>query len=186
VAFTSAATVPAWFGRAERLALGPADLRARVAAVGAATAEALSAHGVPVELVPGTFTTEALGRAFPRGTGRVLLPRADVAPPELQAALERKGWTPVRVEAYRTLRARALPGEAEEALREGRVDAITFTSASTVDGFITAAGTVRGPRVACIGPVTARAARAAGLRVHAVARPHTVAGLVEAVDRALR
>jgi uroporphyrinogen-III synthase len=47
-------------------------------------------------------------------------------------------------------------------------------------------GVVRGnPKVVCIGPVTAREAREHGLRVHAVANPHTVDGLVAAVERAL-
>jgi len=41
------------------------------------------------------------------------------------------------------------------------------------------------PKVVCIGPVTAREARGHGLRVHAVADPHTVDGLVAAVERAL-
>jgi uroporphyrinogen-III synthase len=66
------------------------------------------------------------------------------------------------------------------------VDAVTFTSASTVRGFVRALGAVKGaPKVVCIGPVTAREARAHGLTVHAVATPHTVEGLVEAVERAL-
>ena len=68
----------------------------------------------------------------------------------------------------------------------GRVDAVTFTSASTVRGFVRALGAVKGaPKVVCIGPVTAREARAHGLTVHAVANPHTIEGLVEAVERAL-
>jgi uroporphyrinogen-III synthase len=66
------------------------------------------------------------------------------------------------------------------------VDAVTFTSASTVRGFVGALGTLKGnPRVVCIGPVTAREAREHGLRVHAVASPHTIEGLVAAVERAL-
>ena len=68
------------------------------------------------------------------------------------------------------------------------VDAITFTSASTVRGFIGAVGAtgLRGsPKVVCIGPVTAREARAHGLTVHAVADPHTTDGLIDALARAL-
>jgi uroporphyrinogen-III synthase len=45
---------------------------------------------------------------------------------------------------------------------------------------------VRGdPKVVCIGPITARAARDRGLRVSTVADPHTVGGLVAAVERSL-
>ena len=39
------------------------------------------------------------------------------------------------------------------------------------------------PKVVSIGPVTAREARAHGLRVSAVARPHTIEGLVAALER---
>ena len=167
--------------------LTPGRLRARVAAVGDGTAERFRRWSRrDPDLVPKSFTPEALGRAFPRGTGRVLTPRADVAAEGLEDALERKGWSPTRVDAYRTRIPRSLPPEARTALRSGGVDAVTFTSASTVRGFVRAMGVVRGnPKVVCIGPVTAREAREHGLPVHAVADPHTVDGLVDAVERAL-
>ena len=168
--------------------LGPRDVRSKVAAIGEGTREAFRRWARrDADLVPRTFTTAALARAFPGGGGHVLCPRADVAPEGLEDAIAAKGWTPHRVEAYRTRFPRSLPAEARSALREGRVDAITFTSASTVRGLVRALATVRGdPKVVCIGPVTAREARDHGLVVHAVARPHTVEGLVAAVERALR
>jgi uroporphyrinogen-III synthase len=167
--------------------LRPRDVRAKVAAIGEGTREAFRTWALrEPDLVPKTFTTSALARAFPRGEGRVLCPRADVAPEGLEDVLESKGWTPTRVDAYRTRFPRLLPDDARDALQRGEVDAITFTSASTVRGFIRAIGVVRGaPKVACIGPVTAREARAHGLSVHAVANPHTVEGLVAAIERAL-
>jgi uroporphyrinogen-III synthase len=145
---------------------------------------------VEPDLVPSTFTTEALGEAMPVGTGRVLLARADIAPGELEAAIEAKGWRTERVDAYRTTLAEDLPAEAVEALRARSADAVTFTSASTVRGFVRAA-TASGieldgwPAVVCIGPVTARAAREAGIPVAAAASPHTIEGLVDALERAL-
>jgi uroporphyrinogen-III synthase len=167
--------------------LSPREVRAEVAAVGEGTAEAFRRWSRrDADLVPKTFTTEGLARAFPRGQGRVLTPRADVAPEGLEDALERKGWRTTRVDAYRTRSARRLPVEARSALGRGEVDAVTFTSASTVRGFVGALGTLKGnPRVVCIGPVTAREAREHGLRVHAVASPHTIEGIVAAVERAL-
>jgi uroporphyrinogen-III synthase len=168
--------------------LEPGQVRAKVAAVGEGTAEAFRrwTRRRP-DLVPTAFTTASLARAFPRGGGRVLTPRADVAPEGLEQALERKGWRPTRVDAYRTRMPRSLPAQARTALRRGEVDAITFTSASTVRGFVRAMGVVTGsPKVVAIGPVTAREAREHGLHVHAVASPHTIEGLVAAVERVLR
>ncbi len=116
----------------------------------------------------------------------MLCARADIAPAGLEERLASKGWSPIRVDAYRTKMPRALPPDARVALRDGAVDAITFTSASTVRGFIGAMGVVRGnPKVVAIGPVTAAQAREHGLRVSAVARPHSIEGLVEAVERVL-
>ncbi len=189
ITLTSRATVDVL---RERLA-SPDEVRAKVAVIGEGTAAAYRGWtGRDPDLQPPTFTSAALARAFPRGTGRVLCARADIAPAGLEAALAAKGWEPERVDAYRTVFARSLPREARAALRSGEVDAVTFTSASTVRGFVGARGADatggprRGvPRVVCIGPVTAAAARDAGLRPVAVARPHTVEGLVAALERAL-
>ena len=194
VVLTSQAGVEAVLGRLD--ARGQRFAGARVAAVGEGTAAALRRHRIRPALVPARFTTEALGRAMPRGTGRLLLARADIAPEGLDAALERKGWSVERLDAYRTRSASGVPVAARRALVAGTVDALTFTSASTVRGFLRLAGGLfrhpaaatagrRPPRVVCIGPVTAAEARALGLRVHAVADPHTIEGLVAAVERAL-
>lgn len=169
---------------------GPADVRAKVAAIGEGTAAAFVrwAEGRQPDLMPKAFTVTSLARAFPRGAGRVLCARADIAPDGLEDALAAKGWDPLRVDAYRTVFPKTLPPDARAALRSGTVDAITFTSASTVRGFINAVGPIglRGnPKVVCIGPVTAKEARAHGLTVHAVANPHTTDGLVAALERAL-
>jgi len=175
---------------------GPRDLRAKVAAVGDGTAGVLRTGGVRPALVPPSFTTESLGRAMPNGTGNILLARADIAPEGLEGVLARKGWTVERVDAYRTRYPGTLPVAARRALAAGAVDAVVFTSASTVRGYLKAAGGIlrhpamaaagHEPKVVCIGPVTAAEARAAGFRVHATADPHTIEGLVAAVEQAFR
>jgi uroporphyrinogen-III synthase len=182
ITLTSRATVDVLASRVK-----PEEVQARVAAVGEGTAAAFRRWaGREPDLVPRTFTTAALAHAFPRGHGRVLCARADVAPQGFEEALAAKGWIPLRVDAYRTKMPEWLPIGAREALARGTVDAITFTSASSVRGFANAVRDVRGdPKVVCIGPVTAREARAHGWEVAAVAEPHTMEGLIAALDRAL-
>ncbi|MGH2572058.1 MAG: uroporphyrinogen-III synthase [Actinomycetota bacterium] len=198
VVFTSRMGVEALLERLRARGARASEIRARVAAVGDGTAGALRDAGREPDLVPATYTTEALATAMPRGSGRILLVRADIAPEGLESTIAAKGWAPVRVDAYRTRLSSRLPVAAARALEQGRVDAITLASASTVDGLMrmagpilgspgsrrAAAGSARGrPKVVCIGPVTARAARLAGLHVDAVARPHTIEGLVRALER---
>ncbi len=184
ITLTSRATVEMLAARLE----APGDVHAKVAVIGDGTAGAMRAwSGREPDLQPATFTTIALARAFPRGEGQVLCARADIAPEGLEDALAAKGWSPERVDAYRTRMPRALPSEAREALAAGEVDVVTFTSASTVRGFVGALDLVRGnPKVVCIGPVTAKEARAHGLIVAAVAKPHTMGGVAEACERVLQ
>jgi uroporphyrinogen-III synthase len=183
IVLTSSAGVEALANALAERRVAPTDVAASIAAIGEGTAEALRARGYEPALVPRTFTTEALGTALPRGNGTVLLARADIAPPELDEAVAAKGWRVERIDAYRTRRVRSLPPAAVQVLRAGGADALTFTSASTVEGFVAAAGPLELPRAVCIGPVTARAAREHGLRVAGVASPHTIEGLVARLER---
>jgi uroporphyrinogen-III synthase len=97
----------------------------------------------------------------------------------LPEGLAAKGWLVEVVEAYRTEAARADPAALGAA---AAADAITFTSSSTVTNYVALAGAAAAPRfVACIGPVTAAAARAAGITVDVVAGQHSLGGLVDAL-----
>ena len=180
---TSPAGAEAIGGRLAELGIAP-PLPLKVAAVGAATANAVrDLLGMEAALVPGEFTTRALGREFPSGRdgGRVLLPRVDVAPPGLEETIAEKGWIPVRVTAYRTRHPDSLPLDARRALDAGEVDALVFTSSSTVEGFVHQAGVRSEPKVIVIGPTTASRAEELGFAVDAVAEPHTIEGIVEAL-----
>jgi uroporphyrinogen III methyltransferase / synthase len=160
--------------------------RARVAAVGPATEAALRDWGVAPDLVPAVATTTALGLAFPEGPGDVLLARADRANPELGVALRAKGWRTREVVAYHTVPVGELDPATRRRLDRGEVDWVAFTASSTVEGFVRGYGgpPPSGVRVAAIGPVTAGAARAAGMRVAATATRHTIPGLVAAIEHA--
>jgi uroporphyrinogen III methyltransferase/synthase len=184
VVFTSANAVVRFFA-----ALGAVgfDTRAlggrRVAAIGPGTADALASAGVRPELVPERFVAESLLDAFPPGPGRVLLPRAAVARDVLPAGLAERGFTVDVVEAYRTVVGRPSP---EALAAAATASAVTFTSSSTVTNYLAVAGDLPiPPVVACIGPITADTARAAGLAVDVVAAEHTIEGLVAALVETL-
>ena len=187
VVFTSANAVHRFFAFIpDSRSLG----RVQVAAIGPATAEALRHYRIVADLVPGDYRAEGLIDRFPfpapsPTAGTVLVPQAAGARPELRTGLEAKGWQVDAVEAYRTV-----PEEvSEELLRASeQADAICFASSSAVDSYVDQArraGTGTPPVVACIGPVTAAAARDRGLNVAAEADEHTLDGLVRALVSAL-
>ena len=81
-----------------------------VACVGPGTAGRLhEVLHVTADLVPDVATTEGLSDAIPAGTGRVLLPRADIATNMLHDGLVAKGYEPDEVAAYRTTRPERFP-----------------------------------------------------------------------------
>jgi uroporphyrinogen III methyltransferase/synthase len=188
--FTSANGVDAFFARG--LAAKGLDARAlgavRVAAIGPGTAAELARHGITPDLVPERFVAESLLEAFPPAlTGdRVVLARAEQARDVLPEGLERLGYAVDVLPVYRTVSADPDPGHLAR-VREGAVDAVTFTSSSTVTNFCDVVGDVpEGPVVVSIGPVTSQTARERGLTVDVEADPHTIDGLVEGLVSRLR
>jgi uroporphyrinogen III methyltransferase / synthase len=153
----------------------------KVAAVGRATADALTARGVVTDLVPERAVGEALVAALPqpRPGGRVLVPQGALARDTVAEGLAAAGWAVEVVEAYRTVPATP---SADVLAAAAKGDAIAFTSGSTVESYLDAAGSPAVPPVvACIGPVTAATAAERGLGVTVVAGEATVDGLVAAL-----
>jgi uroporphyrinogen-III synthase len=156
---------------------------ARLAAIGPGTGEALAAANLVVDLVPPQFVAESLLDALPAptdpGRGRLLLVRAAVARDILPEGLRARGWDVDVVEAYRT---EPVPVDDEQAAAVAGADVVTFTSSSTVIGFLAAMGDrPLPPAVVVIGPITAATAREQGLAVDAEAEVHTIDGLVDAL-----
>jgi len=189
--FTSVNGVEMTRRRLEEKGRGAEALRGcRLAAIGPATADALRALGLEAEVVPEEYVAEALAgrlRALIRPGDRVLLARAAEARDVLVRLLEAAGVRVDEVPAYRTRPAAEDAGELREALREGRVDVVTFTSSSTVRHFAALfpgedlPRLLRGVAVACIGPVTRATALALGLETRIVPREYTIPALAQAI-----
>jgi uroporphyrinogen III methyltransferase / synthase len=185
VAFSSPNGVERFFDRFVRLGYDARSFRARVAAVGTATAELLSEYAIRADLIPGRFTAEAMSDAIGRGEGRVLLPRPVAAPRKVSQVLEELGWTCEEVPVYRTVTASDSP-EAHR-VRSGDFDILTFASSSAVRNLVAALGPPsefmeNGEKiVSCIGPVTSHTALELGFKVDVVPDMHTTEGLVSAL-----
>lgn len=184
--FTSANGVRFFLERLDRSATDLRALRARICAIGPATRAAIEALHLKVDLMGKEYVAEGLVEAFAAhelAGQRVLLPRAAVARDVVPAELARRGARVDVVEAYRTVVPEEASARAREIFAARRPDCITFTSSSTVQNFVSAAGADRlaGVRVATIGPVTSETARGLGIPVAAEARPYTVDGLVNAL-----
>src|SRR5437762_4288914 len=190
--FTSQNTVHVVLERVAGWGLAPHIFaQTRVAAIGPATADALGAAGVRVELVPAGYVAESLVEALATqdslGGARILIPRAATARDALPAGLRALGAQVDVIPVYETVReagdGRALAAE----LLAGRLDAVTFTSSSTVRHFVELVGREAAGCGRCgtvtIGPVTAATARELGLTVAVEANEYTVPGLVAALVR---
>lgn len=194
IVFTSANGVDAFMKRL--LVIG--DIRelkgVRICTTGAATAALVQRFGIRVDLTPSEFRAEAVAEAL-MATGdvagrRFLLPRADIARDALAEELRAAGGEVADVAAYRTVPATAeREGDPDvyRMLLDREIDAVTFTSASTVRNFVEmlgrdqAADLLRSTVVASIGPVTAEAAQQLGIQTTVMPERYTIPDLVDAL-----
>jgi len=189
--FTSVNGVAMVRRRVEASGRGRALLeRSRFAAIGPATAGALRDWGLTAEVVPGEYVAEGLLdhlRPVVAKGDRVLLPRAAETRDVLVRELTAHGAHVTEVAAYRTRAATEHAAGLREALVEGRVDVVTFTSSSTVRSFCALFGgaelprLLRGVTVACIGPITRATAEGRGLATQIVPEDYTIPALARAI-----
>jgi uroporphyrinogen III methyltransferase / synthase len=193
VFFTSANGVLHTF---ERLEASGRDARffanAKIAAIGPATAESLQTHGLRADFVPAKFVAEGVLKAFPESVNGqyITLLRAEEAREVLPETLQNQGAHVTVIPVYKTT---VVAPEGYEAvitlLTENALDAITFTSSSTVKNFVQAMGGAQVPsttKLVCIGPATATTCTELLRTPDAVADTYTLPGLVESLQKLLR
>jgi uroporphyrinogen III methyltransferase/synthase len=184
----------------QALTHGPRDLRALggvfVCALGASTADRLIASGIKPDVALPEFRTEHVGDALinkaPLADHRVLLVRPDHAHNVLADDLGRRGASVTDLVAYRAVAESADSNAVQEVYRlllDGRIDAVTFTSPTSVQQFVTMLGEEQAidllntTVVAAIGPVTAAAATELGVQKVIVSDVYTIEGLVGTICR---
>jgi uroporphyrinogen-III synthase len=185
---TSANTVHILAQRVAALNITLSDLPA--AAVGpktAATAQVLL--GVSVTLVASKHVAESLAEELAPTSGeRLLLPQSAIARSVLADRLRAAGSVVTVIDAYRTCLGQG--GDPVPALlADQAIEAITFTSSSTVTNFLERLQKEGGDRrhlagvcLAAIGPITAATMTEADLPVDVMPDDYTFDGLVSALE----
>jgi uroporphyrinogen III methyltransferase/synthase len=146
---------------------------------------------VPVDVLPEGYVAEslvaAIGSQGDLHGARVLIPQAETARDTLAEGLRKLGALVDVIPVYRTVPALGDGAVLAREILDGRIDAVTFTSSSTVHSFVQSVGAVAAASdrycAAVIGPITAATARGYGLPVAIEAVEHTATGLVNAIAR---
>ena len=185
VVFPSANSVRSVFRRMLEIGMSTdrlADIS--LAAVGPATKRSLELEGVTVAYIPNEYLAERLAETLtPVADERILVMKGDIGEPTLRETLTRRGAEVDEVVTYRTV-TQPPPENAVVELKRG-VDVLTFTSPSTVRGFLELGPDWRdvtvGVMIATIGPLTSSAVKEMGLEVNVEAEEHTMEGLVSGI-----
>jgi uroporphyrinogen-III synthase len=188
--FTSVNAARFFASRCRKLGRSPKGSdKPRCAAVGPATASAAAGEGFTIVYVAREFLGVALARELGMALAgkRVLLPRSERAGRDLPDALQAAGAEVVGIVAYHTGGVGAAEPGVMEAMREARVDVLSFFSPSAVENLRSELGAevlsslaVRAA-LAAVGPVTAAALRKAGLPVAIEASEATAESMVTAI-----
>lgn len=197
IVFTSIHGVQFFFRHLREREIDFRDLKGvKLAAIGPKTREAVEDLGLKVEFQPGEYRAEAVAeglRDLLHPGEKILLPRADLARPELAQALEKMGMAVKEVTAY----CNVLPGDDadfpwEDLMEQEERPIITFTSSSTVTNFFRLLGKKRGSLLAghailaSIGPITSETIKGFGFSVDIQATSYTMEGLLEAILEYMR
>ncbi|MFH1898731.1 MAG: uroporphyrinogen-III C-methyltransferase [Candidatus Desantisbacteria bacterium] len=176
----------------QRLKMCGMDIRQlhgiKIAVIGPQTRIEVEKYCLIVDYCPDEFVAEALVeglKKYDKNGAHILIPRAKVARDVLENGLREQGAIPHIVTAYQSVHCKS--ERIKQLIVEHKIDVITFTSPSCVCGFCSVfegediQQYLSGVKIACIGPITQRAAVGLNLRVDMVAREYTADGLLEAI-----
>ncbi|WP_409251540.1 uroporphyrinogen-III synthase [Bacillus sp. SCS-153A] len=160
----------------------------KFAAVGEKTCKALHNRGIQVDFVPRLYSGLEMAKEFVQrfpGAGRVLLSKGNLARDTISSYFAERSMPIDEWITYETF----FPSDSEEKLiallQQQRISAVTFTSPSTIRGFMKVVNdhglhdAVKSLSVVCVGPVTKEAAYRNGLTVQVVPERYTVEEMIK-------
>ncbi|MFN2340495.1 MAG: uroporphyrinogen-III C-methyltransferase [Halanaerobium sp.] len=213
--FTSVNGVKYFMETLEKLELDVRVLAGiKIVTIGSKTAAGLKDYGIRADFMPEDYSTAGILRYLKRlnndgllelEKAKFLLPRSNIAPPDLQQGLKELGAEVENIEAYRTEKVEVSKAVIKM-ITAAEIDLLTFSSSSTVENLIsgieefvdqqTAFENKSNPAeikaeeilsklkeipAACIGPVTAETASEKGLNLQITASEYTIEGLFTAI-----
>ncbi|MGH7204128.1 MAG: uroporphyrinogen-III synthase [Candidatus Levyibacteriota bacterium] len=162
----------------------------KIAAVGEKTAETAKRQGLQVDFIPPKFTTNDLAQKMPPVNGKkILMPRSAIGTPDLEAHLEKKGAIVTDMPIYTTITQKNDMEGFWKLFASGQILSLTFTSPSTVAGFVENVDTklqkIRLLPVCSIGPATTKALYEYGFTNIHTADTHTTDGMVRKIRESI-
>ncbi|MBC8552830.1 MAG: uroporphyrinogen-III synthase, partial [Candidatus Brocadiales bacterium] len=190
--FTSVNGVDAFFNRIFELGRDVRDLKGvKICAIGPATRERIEGFHVTIDCQPPKYVAESVVEALKKVDEikgkRFLMPRTDIARSYIPEELEKLGAEVSDIIAYKTVLATDGDNIVLDKLKDGEVDIVTFTSASTVKNFVKIIGEENlsafkdNVQFASIGPITNESAEEMNIEISIKADEFTIPGLVQAI-----
>ena len=158
----------------------------KIICIGPATAKAFKDRCIIPDFIPETYVAESMIPYFEKANNaKVAILRAEKAREVLPDALRKLGHQVDIIPLYHTDLEETLNPEVLDYLEKGKIDLVTFTSSSTVEGFakMLEKTTIKPESIpaAVIGPVTEESCKNYGFNVKIKAKEFTIPGLVEAI-----
>jgi uroporphyrinogen-III synthase len=160
----------------------------KVAAIGSKTKKVLETLGIHVHFVPSSFEGDVFAQELVehiRKGQRVLFPKGNLARNSITEAMQKHHLNVTDLIVYETKHNNDSREELRAVLSAQQIDVLTFSSPSTVYAFVSLLeGTewkewLKDVQIACIGPVTARAAIASGMAPTIMPTVYTFDGLLK-------
>ncbi len=190
--FTSVNGVDAFFNRIFESGRDVRDLKGvKICSIGPSTTERIKGFHITVDCQPPKYVAESVVEALKKVEElkgkRFLMPRTDIARSYIPEELEKMGAEVSDIVAYKTVLATDGDNIVLDRLKDGAVDIVTFTSASTVKNFVKIIGEDNlssfkdDIQFASIGPITTESAEEMDINVAIKADEYTIPGLVQAI-----